>query len=313
MTYYVGSIESISARILDGDGMPVDPTTLTFAVTSPLGVTTTYTAGVDAEIVHEGQGLFRFDLALSTKGNWTYLWTASGNIAAELPGEITATPLAVPIVLHVEDANATALKNVIVQVLDGRWKVVAGGYTDSNGNLTVYVLPDKTYTAAFEGEGLLPLEADITVVDAPAQAPFVSILAGIGVTGFTPQPRTLLYGYAQDAEGRGAPMMKVIIETVGYRGRALLPGGEGIAPANVVTAGQRRELVTGTDGMWSVSVLQGSTLRVSIPSARYERFFEVPADVTVLNIADARTMPGAGGELGITSDTPTFDSLKGVS
>lgn len=58
-------------------GTPTDPTTVTLAVTSPTGTTTTYTYA-DGEITRSSAGVYTKDVACTESGVWTYVWTGTG-------------------------------------------------------------------------------------------------------------------------------------------------------------------------------------------------------------------------------------------
>lgn len=73
---------------------PTDPTTVSLAVTDPTGATTTYTyAG--GTITKTTTGVYTKDIACSTAGTWTAVWTGTGTASdvATATWEVFATAL----------------------------------------------------------------------------------------------------------------------------------------------------------------------------------------------------------------------------
>lgn len=64
------------------NSIATDPTTVTLAVTTPAGVTTTYTYGTDAALVKESTGVYYLNQSASQLGLWQYVWTGTGTAAA---------------------------------------------------------------------------------------------------------------------------------------------------------------------------------------------------------------------------------------
>lgn len=58
-------------------GSATDPSTVSLAVTSPSGTTTTYSYGA-AEITKDSTGAFHKDVACTEAGLWRYVWTGTG-------------------------------------------------------------------------------------------------------------------------------------------------------------------------------------------------------------------------------------------
>lgn len=71
-----------------------DPTTVALAVTDPTGATTTYTYAL-AQITRTSAGLYTKDIACSTAGTWTAVWTGTGTASdvATATWEVFATAL----------------------------------------------------------------------------------------------------------------------------------------------------------------------------------------------------------------------------
>ena len=71
-------------------GTPTDPTTVVYEVFDPLGVSTTYTFGVDIEVTNPSVGVYVLDLpALTEPGTWRYSITGTGTVVAVGQGEFT--------------------------------------------------------------------------------------------------------------------------------------------------------------------------------------------------------------------------------
>lgn len=66
-------------------GVNTDPTTISLAVTTPAGVTTTYTYAA-AEITRTAAGVYTKTITASAAGTWVYTWTGTGAVADIAPG-----------------------------------------------------------------------------------------------------------------------------------------------------------------------------------------------------------------------------------
>ncbi len=66
-------------------GANVNPAAVMFKVRAPSGLVTTYTYGVDAELVRDATGVYHVDVSASDAGTWAYkFWsTGTGQAAAE--------------------------------------------------------------------------------------------------------------------------------------------------------------------------------------------------------------------------------------
>lgn len=83
--FYTGSAEV--ARLTNTfsvDSVATDPTTISLAITSPSGTSTTYTFAA-SEITKTGTGAYRKDIACTEAGIWTYTWTGTGT-ASDVEG-----------------------------------------------------------------------------------------------------------------------------------------------------------------------------------------------------------------------------------
>jgi hypothetical protein len=100
VTYDVGDRVrlSIEVRDLEGSGTPlIDPDTLVFKMKEPDDTVTTYTFGVDAQLVHDGVGEFHVNWDAAQSGVHWGRFAASGNVgAAEELGFKVRSPKVTP-------------------------------------------------------------------------------------------------------------------------------------------------------------------------------------------------------------------------
>lgn len=59
-------------------GTKIDPTAVIFKFKNPAGTITTYTYGVDPELVKEETGVYHVDLDAATSGTWYYRFESTG-------------------------------------------------------------------------------------------------------------------------------------------------------------------------------------------------------------------------------------------
>lgn len=306
MVVHLGDTEVFSISIRDDDDLLEDPTSLTLRVTTPAAVDTTYTYGVSAALVRDGVGRYHLNQVVNQIGTWRWRWTGVGVVDFVLDGSVVVHPLPVPVTIHVQNAVATSVQGAVVTVLNDL-SVVASGTTDASGNVTLLLEPLIAYTVEVsKGNSIVPYQGSMTPANTPSQS-FTFSVTSLTLSPPTP-PRTVwLYGWTQQMGGSKTGDQTVIVETIGYKAKSIEAGSR--------TMGQRRELRSDAGGVWGCAVHAGSKVKVTIPSARAQTVFTVPDDaaVTTLNFADVRPDPGPGGEVGVTADVPTFDSLKGVS
>lgn len=83
--YETGDLVRCSAVWTDADGNYLDPTVVKFRFKSPDGTTTTYTHGVDAELVRDDTGRYHVDVDVDAAGVWWYRFysTGTGQAAGE--------------------------------------------------------------------------------------------------------------------------------------------------------------------------------------------------------------------------------------
>jgi hypothetical protein len=73
-------------------GANTDPTTISLAVTTPAGVTTTYTYAA-AEITRTAAGIYTKTITTTAAGTWMYVWTGTGPAADIGPGWFSVSPV----------------------------------------------------------------------------------------------------------------------------------------------------------------------------------------------------------------------------
>lgn len=77
-THDIGDVVRVDVEFRDTAGALVDPTTVVFKIKNPVGQTTTYTHGVDAQLVKDAVGKYHVDVEPAIQGVWTYRWEGSG-------------------------------------------------------------------------------------------------------------------------------------------------------------------------------------------------------------------------------------------
>jgi hypothetical protein len=85
-TFPLGTLVRLSAPFVAG-GVAIDPATVTLAIKTPAGVTTTYTYGVDSGLLKDGVGLYHLDVAASASGTWFWNWSSTGVGQAAMHGQ----------------------------------------------------------------------------------------------------------------------------------------------------------------------------------------------------------------------------------
>jgi hypothetical protein len=71
-------------------GVNTDPATISLAITTPAGVTTTYTYGA-AQITKTAVGIYTKTITATEAGTWTYVWVGTDTAADIAPGWFTVT------------------------------------------------------------------------------------------------------------------------------------------------------------------------------------------------------------------------------
>lgn len=92
--FYAGAAELATlTNTFSVASVATDPTTVSLAVTDPLGTATTYTYSL-AEITKSGTGVYTRDVACATVGTWSYVWTGTGTASDVVAGtwEVKSAP-----------------------------------------------------------------------------------------------------------------------------------------------------------------------------------------------------------------------------
>ena len=79
-THDVGDLVRVTATFTDADGAAIDPTTVVGKFEDPSGNQTSYTYGVDAELVKSVPGVYYFNIDVDEVGVWRYRFAGSGNV-----------------------------------------------------------------------------------------------------------------------------------------------------------------------------------------------------------------------------------------
>lgn len=72
---YEGGTVFATVTFRDSDGQLIDPTSVTFVVRSPSGVTTEYQYDIDEEVVHPSVGVFRLRFVPDRENRWLIVAT----------------------------------------------------------------------------------------------------------------------------------------------------------------------------------------------------------------------------------------------
>ena len=76
--YEKGDLVRCSAAFTNIAGAYVDPAAVLFRFKNPGGTTTTYTYGVDAELVKDAVGQYHVDVDANAEGVWFYRFESTG-------------------------------------------------------------------------------------------------------------------------------------------------------------------------------------------------------------------------------------------
>lgn len=85
-----GDVIECTCTFTNTAGTPTDPTTTTFTVMDPTGVTTTYTAPA-TEITHSGAGVYVLALPVTKPFVYRIRAVGTGAVAAAVTGEVYVT------------------------------------------------------------------------------------------------------------------------------------------------------------------------------------------------------------------------------
>ncbi len=80
-TYDVGDVARLSTTFA-ASGLAVDPSSVALTILTPAWASTTYTYGVDAQIVRSSTGAYYCDVTLTAPGRYGWRWVSAGTGAA---------------------------------------------------------------------------------------------------------------------------------------------------------------------------------------------------------------------------------------
>ena len=80
-TYDIGDTRRLQATFKDINQELTDPTTVTFTMTEPDGIVTTYVKGTDAELVRNSLGVFHVDWPIAKQGRHAWSLAGTGTVA----------------------------------------------------------------------------------------------------------------------------------------------------------------------------------------------------------------------------------------
>jgi hypothetical protein len=84
---YQYSTVRIPVNFQDATGADVDPTTITFKLSSPDATLTTYTYSTDAQLLRTSTGDYYVDVTPSLPGRWHFRWESTGtNLTSAVEG-----------------------------------------------------------------------------------------------------------------------------------------------------------------------------------------------------------------------------------
>lgn len=83
--YDYGDVVLLSVRFTDVNGVPADPTTITFMTLSPTNVRASYVYGSSA-VVKDGTGLYHLTINPTQEGTWSWRAEGMGTVADAFEG-----------------------------------------------------------------------------------------------------------------------------------------------------------------------------------------------------------------------------------
>jgi hypothetical protein len=85
--YDIGDLVTVSAEFRDADGALADPTTVVCKIKDGAGTETSYTYGIDDELVKDEVGLYHLDVSIEISGTFYYRFRGTGAAQAAEEGE----------------------------------------------------------------------------------------------------------------------------------------------------------------------------------------------------------------------------------
>lgn len=87
--YDKGDIVQVTGAFTNAAAAPQDPTAVVFRMVNPAGTVTSYTFGVDGQLVKDSVGNYHVDVDASVEGVWHYRWESTGTGQAAEEGQFT--------------------------------------------------------------------------------------------------------------------------------------------------------------------------------------------------------------------------------
>lgn len=81
MTLFIGSQPRLRVTFRL-EGIPTDPTAVSFFIKSPGDSAVEYVYGTDSEVVKESTGVYYMDVPLDESGRWDYRIVSTGTVVA---------------------------------------------------------------------------------------------------------------------------------------------------------------------------------------------------------------------------------------
>lgn len=297
------------------NGVRTDPVTLTLAVTTPAGSTTTYTYPAPT-IVKQDVGYYYANISVSVAGTWTYVWTATyaGSVTVTVPGAFLVDAASETVVFTVYSTNpVSTLSGMRLQVFgpDGI-APIASGMTNNIGQATFLLKP-----GSYRIEGTKPMAAmlraafTVLTTDHSGVQSFSASVAVFSITAPSAPSLCRIFGYVTNSLGQAASKVQVLVSTVGGGwNRPFIQGGAtGIDPINQAVVGELTTRMSDANGYWETDAPIGALLRVRIPAINYDKIFAVP-DIPLLDIRDART-DSLSMDTGVVVDTAFTNGYAG--
>jgi uncharacterized protein YfaS (alpha-2-macroglobulin family) len=94
--FEVGDLVRVTGTVKNKAGQQIDPATVKFSVKPPNGIVTTYTYGIDAQLVRESQGNYRIDINANAPGLWHYRFFSTGSEQAAKEDQFRVKPTQFP-------------------------------------------------------------------------------------------------------------------------------------------------------------------------------------------------------------------------
>lgn len=88
----VGNQYAVGVIFTDENDAATDPTAVTFKFKTPAGTITTYTHGVDAELIKDSTGKYHVVLTASLPGIYYWRFAGTGTVVAALEDSFVVDP-----------------------------------------------------------------------------------------------------------------------------------------------------------------------------------------------------------------------------